>query len=390
MLSLTNKEARLIALDAVGLVGNQDKTVLDVIDRFGMLQIDSVNVFERAHYMPLFSRLGAYDKNDLDSLTEGSKPKLIEYWAHQASFIRPENLYLYDFRMQYYRDRAAKPGSFYQENIKLAKWIKAELKANGPMTHSDFEHEDNIRQGSWWSWSTIKRVMESMFLQGEIIAGGRRNFSKLYGLPEQIVSAKNLNKTIDHYEARVKLLAHSAKLMGVGTARDMANVAFYTPTEIKEELQTLVDKQIVYTVEVEGWNKPAYLHKDYLNIDTRTIKPDLTTLLSPFDPLTWERDRALRLFNFDYKIEIYVPEPKRIYGYYSLPTLHKDKLIARIDLKSDRQHKALLVQSAWLEEEALNKASTYVKVINKHLEQVRKWQQLERVERKAKGNFPSY
>ncbi len=390
MLSLTNKEARLIALDAVGLVGNQDKTVLDVIDRFGMLQIDSVNVFERAHYMPLFSRLGAYDKNDLDSLTEGSKPKLIEYWAHQASFIRPENLYLYDFRMQYYRDRAAKPGSFYQENIKLAKWIKAELKANGPMTHSDFEHEDNIRQGSWWSWSTIKRVMESMFLQGEIIAGGRRNFSKLYGLPEQIVSAKNLNKTIDHYEARVKLLAHSAKPMGVGTARDMANVAFYTPTEIKEELQTLVDKQIVYTVEVEGWNKPAYLHKDYLNIDTRTIKPDLTTLLSPFDPLTWERDRALRLFNFDYKIEIYVPEPKRIYGYYSLPTLHKDKLIARIDLKSDRQHKALLVQSAWLEEEALNKASTYVKVINKHLEQVRKWQQLERVERKAKGNFPSY
>ena len=387
-LSLTNQEAKLIALDAVGLVGNQDKTVLDVIDRFGMLQIDSVNVFERAHYMPLFSRLGAYDKNDLDSLTAGSKPKLIEYWAHQASFIRPENFYLYDFRMQYYRDRAAKPGSFYQQNIKLANWIKSELKANGPMTHSDFEHEDNVRQGSWWGWSTVKRVMESMFLQGEIVAGGRRNFSKLYGLPEQILSTKNLNKSMDHRQARVKLLAHSARLMGVGTAKDIANVIFYRPSEIQEELQTLIDKKIIFPVTVEGWTKPAYLHKDYLNVDTKTIKPNLTTVLSPFDPLTWERDRALRLFNFDYKIEIYVPEPKRIYGYYSLPTLHKDKLIARLDLKSDRQNNELLVQSAWHELELTEKEVTkYSKALAKHLKVVQKWQGLDSVQVKKKGNL---
>lgn len=387
-LTLTNQEAKLIALDAVGLVGNQDKSVLDVVDRFGMLQIDSVNVFERAHYMPLFSRLGAFDKNDLDSLNTGGKPKLIEYWAHQASFIRPENLYLYDFRMQYYRDRAAKPDSFYQQNIKLAKWIKAELAANGPMTHSEFEHEDNVRQGSWWGWSTIKRVMESMFLQGEIIAGGRRNFSKLYGLPEQILSTKNLNKSIDHYEARVKLLAHSAKLMGVGTAKDIANVVFYRPSEIQKELQTLIEKKIVYPVNVEGWAKPAYLHKDYLNIDIRNIKPKLTTLLSPFDPLTWERDRALRLFNFDYKIEIYVPEPKRIYGYYCLPTLHKDKLIARIDLKSDRQNGQLLVQSAWHEAQLTEKeVGQYAKPVAKHLKVVQKWQGLDSVQVKKKGNL---
>ena len=387
-LSITNQEARLIALDAVGLVGNQDQTVLDVIDRFGMLQIDSVNVFERAHYMPLFSRLGAYDKNELDNLNSGDKPKLIEYWAHQASFIRPENFYLYDFRMQYYRDRAAKPGSFYKQNIKLANWIKAELKANGPMTHSDFEHEDNVRQSSWWGWSTIKRVMESMFLQGEIVAGGRRNFSKLYGLPEQILSTKNLNRSIDHKQARVKLLAHSAKLMGVGTAKDIANVAFYRPSEIQEELQILIDKKIVYPVTVESWNKPAFLHNDYLNIDTKTIKPNLTTVLSPFDPLTWERDRALRLFNFDYKIEIYVPEPKRIYGYYSLPTLHKDKLIARLDLKSDRQNKELLVQSAWHELALSEKEVTqYSKPLAKHLKVVQKWQGLESVQVKPKGNL---
>ena len=387
-LTLSNQEAKLIALDAVGLANRQDKTVLDVIDRFGMLQIDSVNVFERAHYMPLFSRLGPYDKNELDKLTEGDKPKLIEYWAHVASYIRPENFYLYDFRMQYYRDRATRKESIYRQNIKLARWIKAELAANGPMTHSDFEHEDNVRQGSWWGWSTVKRVMESMFLQGEIIAAGRRNFSKLYALPEQALSAKNLNKSISHFDAKVKLLAHSAKLMGVGTIKDIANVCFHTPTEIKEELQVLIEKKIVIPVTVEGWNKPAYLHKDYLNLDTKTIKPNLTTILSPFDPLTWERDRALRLFNFDYKIEIYVPEPKRIYGYYSLPTLHKDNLVARIDLKADRQNSKLLIQSAWHELHLNEKeVESSKKAIAKHLDQVRKWQGLEGLEAKPKGNL---
>ena len=387
-LSLTNQEAKLIALDAVGLAGNQDKSVLDVIDRFGTLQIDSVNVFERAHYMPLFSRLGSYDKNELDSLTQGTKPKLIEYWAHQASFIRPENLHLYEWRMQYYRDRAARANSFDKENAKLIKWIFDEIKNNGPMTSAQFEHEDNQRKGSWWGWSTVKRSLESQFRQGHLIGAGRNNFSRVYALPEQALSTKDRNRTIDPYEARVKLLAHGAKLMGVGTIKDIANVFFHTPTEVKAELQTLIDRKVIYPVTVEGWDKPAYLHKDYLNFDVKTVKPSLVTVLSPFDPLTWERDRAKRLFNFDYKIEIYVPEPKRIYGYYSLPTLYKDQLIARIDLKSDRQNKALLVQSAWHETHLeTTKIPTYAKAITKHLKDVQKWQGLERVESKGKGNF---
>ena len=387
-LSLSGQEAKLIALDAVGLVGDQDKTVLNVIDRFGVLQIDSVNVFERAHYMPLFSRLGAYDKYGLDSLTNGNKPQLIEYWAHQASFIRPENLHLYEWRMQYYRDRAARPNSFDKENAKLIKWILEEIKNNGPMTISDFEHEQTQRRGSWWGWSPVKRSLESLLRQGHLIGAGRNNFSRLYALPEQALSAKNRNKTIDPLEARVKLLAHGAKLMGVGTIKDISNVFFHTPTEVKAELQILIDRKIVYPVSVEGWDKPTYLHKDYLNFDTKTVKPKLVTVLSPFDPLTWERDRASRLFNFDYKIEIYVPEPKRIYGYYSLPTLYKDQLIARIDLKSDRQNKALLVQSAW-HETHLPKTNipTYAKAISKHLKDVQKWQGLERVESKGVGNF---
>ena len=164
--SLSAKQARLLALYSCGLDSRADKSVLDVITRFGMLQIDSVNVFERAHYMPLFSRLGAFDKNELDSLTGGKNPTLIEYWAHQASFIKTEDFPLFDWRMQWYRDRAAKPDSFEKENKKLIDWIKSELRANGPMTSSQFEHEENTRKGSWWGWSNVKRSLERMIFQG--------------------------------------------------------------------------------------------------------------------------------------------------------------------------------------------------------------------------------
>lgn len=388
-LSLTNQEAKLIALHAVGLDDRQDKSVLDVIERFGMLQIDSVNVFERAHYMPLFSRLGPYDKNELDGLTGGKNPTLIEYWAHQASFIKASDFPLFDWRMQWYRDRAAKKDSFENQNRKLVNWIKAELRSNGPMTSGDFEHEENVRQGSWWGWSNVKRALERMIFQGELIAAGRSNFRRVYALPEQVLPARILNKSIPHDKAKLQLWAHAAKLMGVGTIKDIANVYCEYPSDIKEIINQLLDKGILKEVTVEGWKDKAFIHKDYLNFDTKQVKPKLTTILSPFDPLTWQRDRALRLFNFDYKIEIYTPEPKRIYGYYTLPTLHKDKLVGRIDLKSDRQNKTLLVQSAWLENNLTNDQKIqYSKAITKHLDQVRKWQNLEKLERKKKGNMP--
>ena len=388
-LSLTNQEAKLIALHAVGLDDRQDKSVLDVIERFGMLQIDSVNVFERAHYMPLFSRLGPYNKNELDGLTGGKNPALIEYWAHQASFIKASDFPLFDWRMQWYRDRAAKKDSFENQNRKLVNWIKAELHSNGPMTSGDFEHEENVRQGSWWGWSNVKRALERMIFQGELIAAGRSNFRRVYALPEQVLPARILNKSIPHDRAKLQLWAHATKLMGVGTIKDIANVYCEYPSDIKEIINQLLDKGILKEVTVEGWKDKAFIHKDYLNFDTKQVKPKLTTILSPFDPLTWQRDRALRLFNFDYKIEIYTPEPKRIYGYYTLPTLHKDKLVGRIDLKSDRQNKTLLVQSAWLENNLTNDQKIqYSRAITKHLDQVRKWQNLEKLERKKKGNMP--
>ena len=386
--SLSAKEARLLALYACGLDSRQDKSVLDVITRFGMLQIDSVNVFERAHYMPLFSRLGAFDKNELDSLTGGKNPTLIEYWAHQASFIKTEDFPLFDWRMQWYRDRAAKPDSFEKENKKLIDWIKAELRANGPMTSSQFEHEENTRKGSWWGWSNVKRSLERMIFQGELIAAGRTNFSRIYALPEQVLPKKILNKSVDHIKAQELLISNASRLMGVGTIKDIANVYCQNTSEVKPILSLLLEQGVIQEVIVENWKDKAFIHKDFIDYNFKEIKPTLTTVLSPFDPLTWQRERALRIFNFDYKIEIYTPEPKRIYGYYSLPTLHKDKLIARIDLKSDRQNKTLLVQSAWHEKDLSEKeVQVSSKAVTKHLIEIRNWQGLEGIQAKSKGNF---
>ncbi len=386
--SLSAKQAKLLALHACGLDTRQDKTVLDVISRFGMLQIDSVNVFERAHYMPLFSRLGSYDKKELDSLTGGKNPTLIEYWAHQASFIKTEDFPLFDWRMQWYRDRASLAGSFEKENKKLIAWIKAELLANGPMTSSQFEHEENKRQGSWWGWSNVKRALERMIDQGVLIAAGRQNFSRIYALPEQVIPTKILNQSVDHTKAQEQLISNASRLMGVGTVKDIANVYCQNATEVKPILASLLEQGVIQEITVENWKDKAFIHKDFIGFNFKEINPSLTTVLSPFDPLTWQRERALRIFNFDYRIEIYTPEPKRIYGYYSLPTLHKDNLVARIDLKSDRQNKTLLVQSAWHEKHLTPKeVETSAKAISKHLVEVRKWQGLESTEAKPKGNL---
>ena len=386
--SLSAKQAKLLALHACGLDTRQDKTVLDVITRFGMLQIDSVNVFERAHYMPLFSRLGSYDKKELDSLTGGKNPTLIEYWAHQASFIKTEDFPLFDWRMQWYRDRASLAGSFEKENKRLIAWIKTELLANGPMTSSQFEHEENKRQGSWWGWSNVKRALERMIDQGVLIAAGRQNFSRIYALPEQVIPTKILNKSVDHIKAQEQLISNASRLMGVGTVKDIANVYCQNATEVKPILASLLEQGVIQEVTVENWKDKGFIHKDFIDFNFKEIKPTLTTVLSPFDPLTWQRERALRIFNFDYRIEIYTPEPKRIYGYYSLPTLHKDNLVARIDLKSDRQNKTLLVQSAWHEKHLTPKeVETSAKAISNHLVEVRKWQGLESIEAKPKGNL---
>jgi uncharacterized protein YcaQ len=328
--------------------------------RLAVLQLDSVNVFERSHYLPLFARLGAYDKALLDRLTFARRGPYLEYWAHEAALVPVEDWPLFRFRMQFWRDWMDRrtPDWFAAHHTTLTR-LKSELAAKGPMPASAFEREAERVRGTWWDWDEVKRGLERMFRVGELASAGRKNFERVYALPEQVLAPELLEREVPVDEARYELLKRSAIAHGIGTLTDLADYFRIKPTEAKDALQRLVDEGEVLPVTVSGWGKPAYLHKD-ARIPRRM---EAAALLSPFDPVVWERDRALRMFGFHYRIEIYTPAPKRIFGYYSLPVLIDDQLVGRIDLKNDRQAKVLRVQSAWREDGALFDVDRIVPVL---------------------------
>jgi uncharacterized protein YcaQ len=381
---LSLSQARLLALAGQGLTkSTKPSSVLETIDTMGVLQIDSVNVFERAHYMPLFSRLGPYDKTELDNLHGGKHPTLLEYWAHEASFIRTEHYPLFGYRMEYnQRGTRSRYEKWADENREFLDWIKSEIRTRGPLSGGDFEHERAERKGSWWGWSDVKRALEFMFMYGEVVSGGREGFNRLYALPEQVLPAKVRNKTEDPIASRKKLLLKAAKAHGVGTATDLADYFRMNAPLAKKLLQELVEDKKLIATQVEGWKEQAFILPD---TQVPKEKPVGTTLLSPFDPLVWHRPRTERLWDFHYRIEIYTPEPKRVFGYYSLPILWHGQIAGRIDLKNDRQSKILLVQSAW-HEPGIDPAAL-AKDLSKHLAQAAKWQGCKDIELKKKGNL---
>ncbi|MGE3193242.1 MAG: winged helix-turn-helix domain-containing protein [Microbacteriaceae bacterium] len=353
--SLSPAAARRVALAAQGFgrttpdaVGTRQLNL--ALQRLAVLQLDSVNVLERSHYLPLFARLGAYDKALLDRLTFATKGPYREYWAHEAALIPVDDVPLFRFRMQYYRDwYASHPDHpWHRVDTQVVARLRAELAANGPMPASAFEREAQRARGPWWDWDHVKRGLESMFRLGEAVSAGRKNFERIYALPEQVLPAEVLEREVPADEAKYQLMKRAAIAHGIGTLGDLADYFRIKPTQAKDALQRLVNEGEVLPVTVPGWNKPAYLHKD-ARIPRRI---EAAALLSPFDPVVWERDRALRMFGFHYRIEIYTPAPKRVYGYYTLPLLIDDALVGRIDLKNDRQAKVLRVQSAWREDGA--------------------------------------
>jgi uncharacterized protein YcaQ len=382
------KDARMLALAGQGLLASTaPKSVLETIDTLGVLQIDSVNVFERAHYMPLFSRLGAFDKAELDDLHGGKNPTLIEYWAHEAAFMRTEHYPLFGYRMEYnQRGTRERYEKWAAENREFLDWIKNEIRTRGPLSTSDFEHERAVRKGSWWGWSDVKRALEFMFMYGEVVSGGRDSFSRLYALPEQVLPKRVREKEVDPIAARKQLLVKAAQSHGVGTVKDLADYYRMNAPFVKNLIHELVEEKKLVEVEVEGWSEKAFAAK---GTNFEVSEPaSRTTLLSPFDPLVWFRPRSERLWDFHYRIEIYTPEPKRVFGYYSLPILWNDRIAGRIDLKNDRQSKTLLVQSAWHEEDiAAKQLPALAKDLAAHLREAAVWQNCESIETKQKGNL---
>ena len=346
--------ARRIALAAQGFGRPQPAEVgtrqlNSTIHRLGLLQLDSVNVFERSHYLPLYARLGAYDRALLDRLVFSPRGRYIEYWAHEAALIPVETWPLLRFRMEFYRERfARRSADWLAANDHLVRWLLDELAAKGPLAASAVDHDANVRSGPWWGWSDVKTGLEIMFRRGDLVSGGRRRFERVYALPEQILPSDIIDRRVDRADAHRELVAQSARAIGIGTASDLADYFRLRNDDTVAAIRDLEDAGELRPVTVPGWNRKAWVHRDA----RMPRRIDTVAMLSPFDPVVWERDRAERMFGFRYRIEIYTPAPKRLFGYYSLPILVDEHVVGRIDLKSDRQNGVLRVQSAWTEEQA--------------------------------------
>jgi uncharacterized protein YcaQ len=351
--------ARRIALAAQGFgrpapSAPGTRALAGVVDRLGLLQIDSVNVFERSHYLPAFSRVGAYDREALDRMAWGRRGRLVEYWAHQAAFIPRELWPMFEFRREEYRRTGTSEwGGWLSENRRLADWLRAELEANGPMPASAIEHDANERRGPWWGWSDVKRTLEWMFRTGEVVCVDRRRFERVYALPQQVLDPSLLDAAPAESDQVRTLVERAASALGIATAADLADYWRMKSVQVKPAIDDLVDEGVLLPVEVPGWvtgsrATPTWVHRDA----RRPRRIEAAALLSPFDPVVWFRPRAERLFDFHYRIEIYTPEAQRQFGYYSLPVLVDDRVVGRIDLKSDRAARVLRVQSAWSEPHA--------------------------------------
>jgi uncharacterized protein YcaQ len=349
---LSQAQARRIGLAAQGFSDPRPKGVPDmralsrVLGRIGLLQIDSVNVLSRAQYLPLYSRLGPYPRDLLDRAAGKAPRRLVEYWAHEASLIPVETHPLMRWRMARASTEAwGGPRSIAAERPDLVKQVLADVTAHGPLTAREIDDDVERQKDNWgWNWSDVKRALEFLFFAGEItVAKRNQQFERMYDVPERVLPASVLaTPTPTLEEAHRELVRIAAKAHGVGTAQCLKD---YFRTQA---IQELVEEGELLPVTIQGWKRPAYLHRDARlprRVNTRA-------LVSPFDSLVYERTRTEMLFDFRYRIEIYVPAEKRVYGYYVLPFLLGDRLVARVDLKADRTAGVLLVQSAHAEEGA--------------------------------------
>ena len=358
---LTRAQARRIALAAQGFGEPRPapwtatmRHVQRVIDRVQIIQIDSVNVLTRSQYLPFFSRLGPYDTALLDRARDRSPRRLVEYWAHEASLIPPATWPLLDFRMQRARhDAWGGMQAVAREHPELVTAVLAEVAARGPITsrglEAALEHDLPRQRDEWgWNWSLVKNALEHLFWAGQISSAGRTSqFERRYAALERVLPGHLAAQVADpaarppHDVAFRELVLIAARAHGVGTEQCLRDYFRLKPEQAKPALESLVAQGALLPATIEGWKRPAYLHPEARR--PRTVHAQ--ALLSPFDSLIWQRDRTAALFGMDYRLEIYVPAPLRVHGYYVLPFLFGDELVARCDLKADRAAGVLRVQA---------------------------------------------
>jgi uncharacterized protein YcaQ len=385
--SLSISQARRVALAAHGFgrarpagVANRGQ-VRRLVDQLKVVQIDSVNVLARAHEMPLWSRLGAYRRGVLDEMVR--RRELFEYWAHQASYSPVEHWPLFQWKMA--SPRTGHGRKYMDELERTRPGFVAEVydavKTRGAVTAGEWERERP--PGPWWDWSDAKFVLEQLFVMGKITVRRRSNFEREYVLPESVIPAAILAApAVPESEARRILLERAAQAIGVGTEADLCYYFKLLPTASRDALRSLVDDGLLREVSVEGWGRQrAYMHRDA----RMPRRIDAAAVLSPFDPVVWERARNERLLDFHYRIEIYTPAAKRVHGYYVLPFLLGERIVARVDLKADRAARVLRVPGAYTEEHA--KAGDVAPALAQELHALAAWLELDGIEVEPRGDL---
>jgi uncharacterized protein YcaQ len=382
---LSLAEARALALAAQGLAvprraATARRHVLGLVEDLGVVQIDSVNVLVRAHYLPAFARLGAYDVAHLDRLAHRAPRALFEYWGHEASLLPVALHPLLRWRMaQPHRWKMVR--TFGQRRRALVATVLAQVAERGPLATGDLELPSARKKSGWWEWSDAKKAIEWLFWTGQVTIAARRGFERLYDLPERVLPPDVVGApTPAPADARRQLVELAARALGVATDRDLRDYYRLPLVPTRAAVAELVEAGTLRPVTVEGWPR-AYLHRD---ATARTIDPTRTALLSPFDSMIWSRERTARLFGMTYRIEIYTPAPRRVHGYYVLPFLLGDRLVARVDLKADRAAGALLVQAAHAEPGMPREAPA---ALARELEAMARWLGLERVVVARRGDL---
>jgi len=372
MRKLTNAQARRFALAAQGFNDGQATGRVDVrhfrkvIGQVGLVQIDSVNVFCRTHYMPFFSRIGPYDRKALDEWL-WSSGEMFEYWGHEASLIPTEHHRLFRWRMELgvKWNRMAHLEKNYPNYIEDTL---RQVEERGPLRTRELETPGERDAGAMWGWSDGKVALEVLFLKGQITTADRVNFTRMYDLTERVIPPQHLESAAPgHDEALAELMMLAASSLGVATADDLADYYRIRMPAARPVLRRLVEAGDLVEVEVEGWGSPGHLHPDA--ILPRQARG--TALLSPFDSLIWYRPRVERIWDFHYRIEIYVPERDREYGYYVLPFLLNGSLVARVDVKTDRRDNVLQVRGAF-GEDGIDRVAVG-RALRKELEKVAGW-----------------
>jgi uncharacterized protein YcaQ len=388
LLQLTPGQARRAALAAQGFVGGFPRRLDAGVQRVGLLQIDSVNVLARAHYLPLYSRRGPYDRAALDALAvpaKGRPPQLFEYWGHEASLLPVGLQPLLRWRMAAGHGWSG-PARIARDRPEVVAEVRRQVHDRGPVTAAEVEaelrqHAARSQDYGWgWNWSDVKRALEHLFWVGEVTAAGRdRAFARRYDLTERVLPAAVLAApTPPQADAVRALVLRSAQALGPATAADLADYYRLRAGPAKQAVEELVESGELVAAAVPGW--PAA----YAPADLRVPRTaaGATALLAPFDPLVWTRARAERVFGMRYRLEIYVPAAQRRYGYYVLPFLHRGRLRARVDLKADRTQRLLRVQSAWGEPDPAMAAD-----LAEHLRLLAAWLGLDDVVHSGRGDL---